>query len=120
MRRFLIVCSIIAASIAAPLEGLAQSPNPVLLAPAGGRAGLAPMAPAIPSIQPFQPSGSATSMATDGSIYVHVPRSRRNVRIPAGTPFNTFQDRVAACTHYGTAAGLKSGRLGTFTRSCAN
>jgi hypothetical protein len=120
MSRFLLISLIVLATIASQSEGIAQSPNPVLLAPAGGRAGLAPMAPPIPSIQPFQPSGSATSIATDGSIYVHVPRSRRSVRIPAGTPFDTFQDRVAACTHYGAAAGLKPGRLGAFTGSCAN
>ena len=120
MRRFLFVSLIVLAHIASQCGSFAQSPNPVLLAPSGGRAGLVPMAPAIPSIQPFQPSGSATSMATDGSIYVHVPRSRRSVHIPAGTPFDTFQDRVAACTHYGAASGLKPGRLGAFTRSCAN
>jgi hypothetical protein len=119
MRRFLIVCSIIAAA-ASQSQANAQAPNPVLLAPAGGRAGLAPPAPTIPSTGPAQPSGGVVSSAVDGSIYVHVPRSRRTVHIPAGTPFNTFQDRVAACTHYGAAAGLRSGRLGAFTRSCAN
>jgi hypothetical protein len=53
-------------------------------------------------------------------MYVQVPGSARNVRIPAGTPFKTFHDRVAACNHYGAASGLRGGRLSTFTSSCAN
>ena len=42
------------------------------------------------------------------------------MHIPAGAPFQTFQDRVATCSHYGAASGLSPGKLDTFTRSCAN
>jgi hypothetical protein len=111
---FLLICSV---ALLAKTQARAQSPNPVLLAPAGGRAGLAPPAPPIPRMQS---SAGSTGQALDGSISVHVPHSHRTVHIPAGTPFNTFQDRVAACTQYGAASGLRSGKLGAFTRSCAN
>jgi hypothetical protein len=111
---FLVICSV---ALLAMTQAGAQSPNPVLLAPAGGRAGLAPPAPSIPRMQSSSGSGGP---ALDGSISVHVPHSRRTVHIPAGTPFGTFQDRVAACTQYGAASGLRAGRLGAFTRSCAN
>jgi hypothetical protein len=53
-------------------------------------------------------------------MYVQVPGSARNVRIPAAIRFKTFHDSVAACSHYGAASGLRGGRLSTFTSTCAN
>jgi hypothetical protein len=111
MIRLLIVSFLLTGSVAVLVksEAAAQSPNPVLLAPPAARAGLAPPAPPIP-----------TTGSSQGTMYVQVPGSARNVRIPAGTPFKTFHDRVAACNHYGAASGLRGGRLSTFTSSCAN
>jgi hypothetical protein len=96
----------------------AQSPNPVLLAPPAALRGLAPPAPSIPGQHsgiPLSPSGRA-----GGPMYVHVPNSSKTVMIPSGTRFNTFHDRVSACTHYGAASGLRGGKLSTFTATCAN
>jgi hypothetical protein len=44
----------------------------------------------------------------------------KTVMIPGGTKFNTFHDRVSACSHYGAASGLRGGRLNTFTATWAN
>jgi hypothetical protein len=110
MTRLLIV-SLLAGCVAslAQLQAFAQSPDPALLAPPLSRAGLAPPAPAPLRSGSMQPSTS-----------VHVPHSNRTVHIPAGAPFKTFGDRVATCTHYGAASGLRGGRLSTFTATCAN
>jgi hypothetical protein len=118
MFRFLVVPIATTAAAAAVMPAQAQSPNPVLLAPPAAQRGLAPPAPSIPGQHsgiPLSPSGRA-----GGPMYVHVPNSSRTVMIPSGTRFNTFHDRVSACTHYGAASGLRGGRLGTFTATCAN
>jgi hypothetical protein len=111
MIRLPIAVLLLAGSVAllAGTQAQAQSPNPVLLAPPAARVGMAPPAPHIPR------TGSS-----QGPMYVHVPGSARDVIIPSGTRFKTFHDRVAACTHYGAASGLRSGRLNAFVGSCAN
>jgi hypothetical protein len=119
MIRFLMVSiAMSAAAVAAVTPVRAQSPNPVLLAPSGALPGLAPPAPSIPGQHsgiPLAPSGRV-----GGTRYVQVPGSSKTVMIPGGTKFNTFHDRVSACTHYGAASGLRGGRLSTFTATCAN
>jgi hypothetical protein len=118
MFRFLTVPFVLCVAVAAAMPAQAQSPNPVLLAPPAAQRGLAPPAPSIPGQHsgiPLSPSGRI-----GGSRYVQVPGSARTVMIPSGTRFNTFHDRVAACTHYGAASGLRGGRLNTFTATCAN
>jgi hypothetical protein len=118
MIRLLIVSFMLAGSVVALANSMAnaQSPNPALLAPPAARAGLAP-----PPVPYNQPTPMRLPGASGRSRYVHVPGSRgRTVNIPAGAPFETFQDRVATCTQYGAASGLSPGRLATFTRSCAN
>jgi hypothetical protein len=120
MIRRLFVSFVLAGSAVALANSIAnaQSPNPVLLAPPAARAGMAP-AP-VPYNQPT-PMRIPGVGASGKSRYVHVPGSRgRTVNIPAGAPFETFQDRVATCTQYGAASGLSPGKLATFTRSCAN
>jgi hypothetical protein len=111
MIRLLLVSFLLAGSVAllAESQAFAQSPDPALLAPPLSRAGLAPPAP--PPLR---------STSTQPSTSVHVPHSNRTVHIPAGAPFKTFGDRVATCTHYGAASGLRGGRLSTFTATCAN
>jgi hypothetical protein len=111
MIRLLIAVLMLAGSVTllARTQAQAQSPNPVLLAPPAARVGMAPPAPHIPR------TGSS-----QGPMYVHVPGSARDVIIPSGTRFKTFHDRVAACTHYGAASGLRSGKLNAFVGSCAN
>jgi hypothetical protein len=104
--------------LAAVTPAPAQSPNPALLAPSGALPGLAPPAPTIQGQHsgiPLAPSGRV-----GGPRYVQVPGSSRTVTIPGGTRFKTFHDRVAACSHYGAASGLRGGRLNTFTATCAN
>jgi hypothetical protein len=118
MLRTLIVSVVMSAAVAALTPVQAQSPNPVLLAPPAAQRGLAPPAPPIPGQHsgiPLSPSGRAA-----GPRYVQVLGSSRTVMIPSGTRFNTFHDRVSACTHYGAASGLRAGRLSTFTATCAN
>jgi hypothetical protein len=118
MFRFLIASVVMVVAVAALTPAQAQSPNPVLLAPAGALPGLAPPAPPIPGQHsgiPLSPSGRV-----GGARYVQVPGSARTVTIPSGTKFNTFHDRVSACSHYGAASGLRGGRLNTFTATCAN
>jgi hypothetical protein len=118
MYRFLIASVAVLAVFAARTPVQAQSPNPVLLAPPAALRGLAPPAPSIPG----QHSGIALSPSgrSGGPRYVQVPGSSRTVMIPGGTKFNTFHDRVSACSHYGAASGLRGGRLNTFTATCAN
>jgi hypothetical protein len=118
MIRLLIVSFMLAGSVVALASSIAnaQSPNPALLAPPAARAGLAP-----PPVPYNQPTPMRLPGASGKSRYVQVPGSRgRTVHIPAGAPFQTFQDRVATCSHYGAASGLSPGKLDTFTRSCAN
>jgi hypothetical protein len=112
------MCAAAMCAVAAVTPVRAQSPNPVLLAPSGALPGLAPPAPTIPGQHsgiPLSPSGRV-----GGPRYVQVPGSARTVMIPGGTRFNTFHDRVSACSHYGAASGLRGGRLNTFTATCAN
>jgi hypothetical protein len=122
MLRFLMVSIAMSAAGIAALAAVtpvgAQSPNPALLAPSGALPGLAPPAPTIPGQHsgiPLAPSGRV-----GGPRYVQVPGSAKTVMIPGGARFNTFHDRVSACSHYGAASGLRGGRLNTFTASCAN
>jgi hypothetical protein len=122
MIRFLMVSIAMSAAAVSALAAVtpvqAQSPNPVLLAPSGALPGLAPPAPSIPGQHsgiPLAPSGRV-----GGTRYVQVPGSAKTVMIPGGTRFNTFHDRVSACSHYGAASGLRGGRLNTFTATCAN
>jgi hypothetical protein len=117
MMRFLIL-SIAMSAVAMCAPAAAQSPNPVLLAPPAAQRGLAPPAPSIPG----QHSGITLSPSgrSGGPRYVQVPGSAKTVMIPGGTRFNTFHDRVSACSHYGAASGLRGGRLNTFTATCAN
>jgi hypothetical protein len=118
MYRFLIASVAISAAVATLVPAQAQSPNPVLLAPPAAQRGLAPPAPSIPGQHsgiPLSPSGRS-----GGPRYVQVPGSARTVMIPSGTKFNTFHDRVSACSHYGAASGLRGGRLNTFTATCSN
>jgi len=96
----------------------AQSPNPALLAPPAAQRGLAPPAPPIPGQHAGIPL--TASGRSGGPMYVQVPGTAKTVIIPGGTRFRTFHDRVAACTHYGAASGLRAGRLGEFTATCAN
>jgi hypothetical protein len=118
MFRFLMISVVLSVVVAMLTPAQAQSPNPVLLAPPAALRGLAPPAPSIPGQHsgiPLSPSGRA-----GGPMYVHVPNSSKTVMIPSGTRFNTFHDRVSACTHYGAASGLRGGKLSTFTATCAN
>jgi hypothetical protein len=87
-------------------EASAQSPNPALLMPGHSL----PMAPrsARPVGQPLQQPLSV------------LPSSGPPVQIPAGTPFQTQQDRTTACIEAGAAGGLAAGSLGSFTADCAN
>jgi hypothetical protein len=118
MFRFLMISGVLSVAVAMLAPAQAQSPNPVLLAPPAAQRGLAPPAPSIPGQHsgiPLSPSGRI-----GGTRYVQVPNSSKTVMIPGGTRFNTFHDRVSACTHYGAASGLRGGRLSTFTATCAN
>jgi hypothetical protein len=48
-------------------------------------------------------------------------RRGRSVLVPAGPPErNSFSDRVESCVHAGTAAGVRSNHIGSFTAQCAN
>jgi hypothetical protein len=118
MYRFMVASVAMSAAVAMFAPAWAQSPNPVLLAPPAAQRGLAPPAPSIPG----QHSGITLSPSgrSGGPRYVQVPGSAKTVMIPGGTRFNTFHDRVSACTHYGAASGLRGGRLNTFTATCAN
>jgi hypothetical protein len=108
MLRFVISTLLLASSMQVlPLsDATAQSPNPALLAP--GRA--LPMAPrsAAPLGQPTQQPLLEPSLS--GPL----------VQIPAGTPFQTEQDRTSACVANGAASGIAPGSLGSFTANCAN
>jgi hypothetical protein len=116
MYRFLIASVVMSAAVAAYAPAHAQSPNPALLAPPAAQRGLAPPAPSIPG----QHSGIPLSGRSGGARYVQVPGSARTVMIPSGTRFGTFHDRISACSHYGSASGLRGGRLNNFTATCAN
>jgi hypothetical protein len=118
MFRILMMSAVLSVAAAMMTPAQAQSPNPALLAPPAAQRGLAPPAPSIPGQHsgiPLSSSGRAGE-----PMYVHVPNSSKTVMIPSGTRFGTFHDRVAACSHYGAASGLRGGRLNTFTATCAN
>jgi hypothetical protein len=108
MLRFAISTLLLAASMQVlPLsDATAQSPNPALLA----RGGDLPMAPrsAVPLGQPTQQPLLLPSLS--GPL----------VQIPAGTPFQTEQDRTTACVANGAASGIAPGSLGSFTADCGN
>jgi hypothetical protein len=108
MTRLAIVSFVLASCIVAlpTSEASAQSPNPKLLMPGHSL----PMAPrsARPLGQPLQQPLSV------------LPSSGGPVQIPAGTPFQTQQDRTTACIEAGAAGGVAAGSLGSFTADCAN
>jgi hypothetical protein len=108
MIRFSITSLVLAAGVAAlPVSEVgAQSPNPTLLMP-GRSLPTAPRSP-TPLGQPLQQPLSVPS--PDGSA----------VQIPAGTQFQTQQDRTSACAGYGAAGGVAPGSLGSFTADCDN
>jgi hypothetical protein len=87
-------------------DATAQSPNPALLAP-GHALAMTPRS-AAPLGQPTQQPLLVPSL------------SGPPVQIPAGTPFQTGQDRTSACVANGAASGIAPGSLGSFTASCAN
>jgi len=68
--------------------------------------------------------GTAPSQAYRGSPAAPVP----GVRGPSGTtvwtpprpPGQGFQDRARSCVTAGSAAGVGSGQIGTYTRNCVN
>jgi hypothetical protein len=74
-------------------------------------------APPLPALVPgpvLRPSFSAPSQ-------VVTTRRGRTVLVPAGPPDrNSFSDRVERCVHAGTAAGVRSNHIGSFTAECAN
>jgi hypothetical protein len=105
MTRLAIVSFVLAGCIVAlpTSEANAQSPNPTLLTPGT----MAPRS-ARPLGQPLQQPLSV------------LPLSGGPVQIPAGTPFQTQQDRTTACIEAGAAGGVAAGSLGSFTADCAN
>ena len=109
MTRLAIVSFVLASCIVAlpTSEASAQSPNPKLLMPGHSL----PMAPrsARPVGQPLQQPLSV--LPSSGGP---------PVQIPAGTPFQTQQDRTTACIEAGAAGGVAAGSLGSFTADCAN
>jgi hypothetical protein len=109
MTRLAIVSFVLASCIVAlpTSEARAQSPNPSLLMPGHSL----PMAPrsARPLGQPLQQPLSVLP-SSGGPM----------VQIPAGTSFQTQQDRTTACIEAGAAGGVAAGSLGLFTAGCAN
>jgi hypothetical protein len=109
MTRLAIASFVLASCIVAlpTSEASAQSPNPTLLMPGHSL----PMAPrsARPVGQPLQQPLSV--LPSSGGP---------PVQIPAGTPFQTQQDRTTACIEAGAAGGVAAGSLGSFTADCAN
>jgi hypothetical protein len=109
MTRLAIVSFVLASCIVAlpTSEASAQSPNPTLLMPGHSL----PMAPrsARPFGQPLQQPLSALPLSGGPTV-----------QIPAGTSFQTQQDRTTACIEAGAAGGVATGSLGLFTAGCAN
>ena len=100
MRRIIIVLLTLSASLSA-----AQAATQL------GGAPLPPSMGAAPSISP----GLSSSFNVDRT------RMGRTVIVPSvPSNLNTFSNRVQNCVAAGAAAGLRSGAVGGFTRSCAN
>jgi len=78
--------------------------------------------PSTPMVAPLAPSAPLPipppNVGAPANI-VHVP-GFRPVQVPSVSPGrNSFSDRVANCVHAGTAAGIRSNRIGSFTAQCA-
>ncbi|HEX4552635.1 MAG TPA: hypothetical protein VH249_01510 [Xanthobacteraceae bacterium] len=94
----------------------------------------------FPGVAPPVPSPQATSPLLGGAppppAFVPAPvlppsfstpsqvvttRRGRTVLVPGGPPDrNSFSDRVERCVHAGTAAGVRSNHIDSFTAECAN
>lgn len=66
--------------------------------------------PAAPQFMPSSPMHSPTVVQRRRGPPVEVPRSANE----------SFGDRAANCVHYGSAAGVGAGEIGSFTRNCVN
>jgi hypothetical protein len=108
MIRLVVASFVLAAGVAVlPASRVgAQSPNPTLLMPGHSL----PMAP---------PSPTPLGQPLQQPLLVPSP-SGPPVQIPAGTLFQTQQDRTTACAEYGAATGVAPGSLGSFTAGCDN
>jgi hypothetical protein len=108
MLRFVIPTLLLASSMQVLLlsDATAQSPNPGLLVP--GRALPMALRSAAPLGQPTQQPLLVPSL------------SGPPVQIPAGTPFQTEQERISACVANAAASGIAPGSLGSFTANCGN
>jgi hypothetical protein len=74
-------------------------------------------APPLPALVP----GPVLPQSFSAPSQVVTTRRGRTVLVPAGPPDrNSFSDRVERCVHAGTAAGVRSNHIGSFTAQCAN
>jgi hypothetical protein len=86
------------------------------------------VAPPVPSPQlggapppPALVPGPALPRSFSAPSRLVTTRRGRSVVVPAGPPGrNSFSDRVERCVHAGTAAGVRSNDIGSFTAQCAN
>jgi hypothetical protein len=70
--------------------------------------------PAAPRPQP------APSPRAGAPSSILVPRlGERPVEVPGHRPGDSFSDRINRCIHYGTAAGVPPGEIGSFSAQCA-
>ena len=86
-------------------------PSPQAAAPQLGGA------PQLPALVP----GPVLPGSFSAPSQVVTTRRGRTVLVPAGPPErNSFSDRVERCVQAGTAAGVRSNHIGSFTAQCAN
>jgi len=70
-----------------------------------------------PRIIETQPLGTP---ASPGMIVPGVGATTGPAMTPPRPAGQNFQDRTINCVHAGSAAGVPSGQIGTYTRSCVN
>jgi hypothetical protein len=118
MRRLLAIvvtlwaCAGAAMAQVGQFPGVAPSvPSPQAAAPQLGGA------PQLPALVP----GPVMPQSFSAPSRLVTTRRGRSVVVPAGPPeLNSFSDRVERCVHAGTAAGVRSNHIGSFTAQCAN
>jgi hypothetical protein len=115
MRRRLVGIIIAAVVVAAALPAAAQNGQfPGVMPP------ISSSVPPPPAVAPGPAAPQNMQPSSIGRSPVVVQRRRGPpVAVPRGTN-DSFGDRATNCVHYGTAAGVKSGEIGQFTRDCVN
>lgn len=78
-----------------------------------------PNSPPPPAIAPGPAAPSAMPRADQSRTRLVPRRDRPPVEVPLGKN-DSFGDRATRCMHYGGAAGVPAGEIGSFTRECAN